>query len=91
MQLTRLGHENTSGSFVSANQGLVFVLMVLFITSCFLLRALPFRKKTPFQYLFPGASPNAVDLMERCLTFNPARRITVEAALAHPYLQVRNK
>jgi mitogen-activated protein kinase 1/3 len=26
--------------------------------------------------------------MERCLTFNPARRITVEQALAHPYLDV---
>lgn len=26
--------------------------------------------------------------MEKCLTFNPARRITVEQALAHPYLEV---
>jgi len=29
-----------------------------------------------------------MDLMEKCLTFNPARRITVEQALAHPYLEV---
>jgi mitogen-activated protein kinase 1/3 len=50
--------------------------------------ALPFRKKKPFSLLFPGANPDAIDLMERCLTFNPKRRIEVEEALAHPYLQV---
>ncbi|KAF9512904.1 hypothetical protein BS47DRAFT_1297060 [Hydnum rufescens UP504] len=51
------------------------------------IRALPFRKKKPFSLLFPGANPDAIDLMERCLTFNPKRRIEVEEALAHPYLQ----
>ena len=27
--------------------------------------------------------------MEKCLTFSPKRRITVEEALKHPYLEVR--
>ena len=36
--------------------------------------------------MFPDASALAIDLMERMLQFNPARRITVEDALAHPYL-----
>lgn len=26
--------------------------------------------------------------MEKCLTFSPKRRITVEEALKHPYLEV---
>ena len=52
------------------------------------LRALPFRKKRPFITLFPDANPQAVDLLEKCLTFSPKRRINVEEALAHPYLAV---
>lgn len=35
---------------------------------------------------FPGANPLAIDLLERLLVFNPTKRLTVEAALAHPYL-----
>ena len=52
------------------------------------IRALPFRKKKPFVTLFPGANPQAIDLMEKCLTFSPKRRIDVNEALAHPYLAV---
>ncbi|KAJ7697682.1 mitogen activated protein kinase-like protein [Mycena rosella] len=51
------------------------------------IRALPFRKKRPFAALFPKANPDALDLMEKCLTFSPKRRIEVGDALAHPYLQ----
>ncbi|KZV99680.1 Pkinase-domain-containing protein, partial [Exidia glandulosa HHB12029] len=51
------------------------------------IRALPFRKKKPLASLFPGANPQAIDLMEKCLTFSPKRRIDVEATLAHPYLE----
>ncbi|KAF8576411.1 mitogen activated protein kinase-like protein [Ramaria rubella] len=50
------------------------------------IRALPFRKKKSFSTLFPGANPQAIDLMEKCLTFSPKRRIDVHEALAHPYL-----
>jgi serine/threonine protein kinase len=52
------------------------------------IRALPFRKKKNFYTLFPKANPLAVDLLEKCLTFNPKRRIEVGEALAHPYLEV---
>ncbi|PWN36797.1 putative MAP kinase Kpp2 [Meira miltonrushii] len=51
------------------------------------IRALPFRKRRNFSQMFPNANPLAVDLMERCLTFSPRKRITVEDALAHPYLE----
>jgi len=51
------------------------------------IRALPFRKKKNFSQLFPKANPLAIDLMEKCLTFSPKRRIEVGDALKHPYLQ----
>ncbi|QNP99977.1 Mitogen-activated protein kinase [Yarrowia lipolytica] len=51
------------------------------------IRSLPFKKKLPFSQLFPKANPLAIDLLEKLLTFNPAKRITVEEALVHPYLE----
>ena len=53
------------------------------------IRALPFRKKRNLATLFPNANPSAVDLMEKCLTFSPKKRIQVDEALKHPYLEVR--
>ena len=44
---------------------------------------------SPFATLFPNANPLAVDFLTRTLTFDPKKRITVEQALAHPYLEVR--
>lgn len=38
--------------------------------------------------LTPDSCPSlALDLLDRMLTFNPNKRITVEEALAHPYLE----
>ncbi|KAF7360309.1 Mitogen-activated protein kinase [Mycena venus] len=51
------------------------------------IRALPFRKRRPFAQLFPNANPLAVDFLAKTLTFDPKKRITVEDALAHPYLE----
>ena len=50
--------------------------------------SLPFRKQASFRQLFPKASAKALDLLARLLAFNPLKRITVEEALAHPYVAV---
>jgi len=36
---------------------------------------------------FPGANPLALDLIQKLLTFNPSKRLTVEECLNHPYLE----
>ncbi|NP_999813.1 MAP kinase [Strongylocentrotus purpuratus] len=51
------------------------------------LQGLPFKSKIPLKSLFPKADNKALDFLERMLSFNPDKRITVEEALAHPYLE----
>lgn len=46
----------------------------------------PTTQKTNLQDLFPHASKDALDLLQKCLHFNPAKRITCEEALKHPYV-----
>ena len=41
----------------------------------------------PWTKLYPNADPKALDLLDKMLTFNPHKRIVVEDALAHPYLE----
>ncbi|CEP18275.1 hypothetical protein [Parasitella parasitica] len=50
------------------------------------IRSLTKMPKIPFENLYPRATPLAIDLLNKLLTFDPAKRITVEEALAHPYL-----
>jgi mitogen-activated protein kinase 1/3 len=54
--------------------------------ACEYIRSLPF-KKVPFKSMFPKTSDLALDLLEKLLTFDPVKRITVEEALKHPYLE----
>ncbi|KAF9453570.1 Pkinase-domain-containing protein [Macrolepiota fuliginosa MF-IS2] len=49
-------------------------------------RSLPIKKTVPFQKLMPNADPQALDLLEKTLTFDPTWRITVCEALEHPWL-----
>ena len=51
------------------------------------IRSLPFKKKIPLKAIFPKTSDLALDLLEKLLAFNPVKRITVEEALRHPYLE----
>ncbi|EPS36201.1 hypothetical protein H072_10237 [Dactylellina haptotyla CBS 200.50] len=51
-------------------------------------RNLPFMPKIPFSRLFPNANPDALDLLDRMLAFDPSQRISVEQALEHRYLQI---
>lgn len=50
------------------------------------LQSLPYKPRVPWNNLFPMADPNALDLLDKMLTFNPSKRINVEEALSHPYL-----
>ncbi|KAK0564352.1 mitogen activated protein kinase 2, partial [Tilletia horrida] len=52
------------------------------------IRSLPFQPRIPFERLFPDANPLALDLLSKMLAFDPAERISCEAALQHPYLAV---
>ncbi|KAJ3759601.1 putative MAP kinase [Lentinula raphanica] len=50
------------------------------------MRILPLKRPKPFSSLFPNASEDAIDFLNRTLTFDPEKRMTVEQALDHPYV-----
>lgn len=52
------------------------------------IRSLPIKPRVAFEKMYPGANPQGLDLLRRLLEFDPARRITCEEALGHPYLAV---
>jgi len=45
----------------------------------------PPHPRKPWAAIFPDASAKAVDLLDRMLQFHPAKRISVEDAIGHPY------
>jgi serine/threonine protein kinase len=50
------------------------------------IQSLPKSSPKDFKSLFPGANPLAVDLIKRMMTFDPLKRITIEEAMLHPYM-----
>ncbi|KAB2028495.1 hypothetical protein ES319_D05G102000v1 [Gossypium barbadense] len=51
------------------------------------IRQLPAYPRQQLANVYPHVNRLALDLIDRMLTFDPTRRITVEEALAHPYLE----
>ena len=51
-------------------------------------RNLPYMQKVSFASLFRQANPDALDLLDRMLAFDPSSRISVEHALEHRYLHI---
>lgn len=51
------------------------------------IQSLPFKPKIPWDRMYSNADPKALDLLEKMLSFNPRKRILVEDALSHPYLE----
>src|SRR5690606_17589239 len=51
-------------------------------------RNLGYMEKIPFNTIFANANPDALDLLDKMLAFDPTSRITVEEALEHPYLSI---
>ena len=43
--------------------------------------------KKDFNKILKGANPNAIDLVEKMLVFNPEKRYSIEQCLNHPYLK----
>lgn len=50
------------------------------------LRSLPYKKMVPYLKIMPNADHQAINLLAKMLTFDPAARITVADALEHPWL-----
>ncbi|MDI1485511.1 MAG: mitogen-activated serine/threonine-protein kinase [Ramalina farinacea] len=51
-------------------------------------RNLPYTNKVSFARLFSQANPDALDLLDKMLAFDPSSRISVETALEHRYLHI---
>lgn len=45
------------------------------------------KQKYTFSQYFKGASKNAIDFLKRTLEFNPLKRMSVEEALRHPFVE----
>eukprot|EP01016_Furgasonia_blochmanni_P040233 TRINITY_DN510_c0_g6_i1.p1 TRINITY_DN510_c0_g6~~TRINITY_DN510_c0_g6_i1.p1 ORF type:complete len:492 (-),score=136.14 TRINITY_DN510_c0_g6_i1:154-1629(-) len=50
------------------------------------LKTFPPSKRVDFSTIYPAATLEAIDFLNRTLQFNPKKRLTVEEALAHPFL-----
>jgi len=50
------------------------------------MRKLPEKPRILLNQQFPGTPSNAIDLLSKMLTIHPAKRITIDEALSHPFL-----
>ena len=51
-----------------------------------MLDSLPPPRTKDLSSIFPNAEPEAIDLMKKCLQFNPSKRPSAKDILAHPYV-----
>jgi len=51
-----------------------------------MLESLPPSRPRSLADMFPGASADALDMLQKLLQFNPNKRITAEQALEHPFV-----
>jgi len=51
-------------------------------------QSLPKRERQPLKNKFKNADPQAIDLLERMLVFDPRTRVRAGDALADPYLSL---
>lgn len=56
-----------------------------------MLESLPATKAKPLRDIFTSADDDAIDLLKKLLQFNPAKRLTAEEALEHPYVKLFHK
>eukprot|EP01126_Amoeba_proteus_P011215 TRINITY_DN144_c0_g1_i13.p1 TRINITY_DN144_c0_g1~~TRINITY_DN144_c0_g1_i13.p1 ORF type:complete len:193 (+),score=51.77 TRINITY_DN144_c0_g1_i13:769-1347(+) len=52
-----------------------------------MLESLPETEPRPLETMFPRADETALDMLAKLLHFNPDKRMTVEEALCHPYVE----
>lgn len=51
------------------------------------IESLPKKPKVPLNQIFSSVPDEALELLDRMLDLNPERRITVDEALKHPFLE----
>lgn len=52
-----------------------------------MLESLQEPERRNFSDIYPNADEETLDFLDKLLQFNPAKRLTAEEALAHPYLK----